>query len=281
MLQTYPSSFLNSTKLLQFHLTATEYNRLVQEDKLTENIQKLPNYLIARCPLCNSLYKGYIDTYSLHRWGRIDNANYESVLNTSYESKGCEHFVAIQKFLNLNGNIPTEIRYLENGNSDVPVITPELLLEEGKGCAVVHCLPICRIENDSFVPRYSLYLVTYFSEEPEFTRMRAIDLQYPTISDDELVLSPFRLRSNRDTLAHDLQYWIEQGKLYWLDLADPLLALRSRSASDFPYSDIQGFNQIFVYRKRPKPRWFWQQKDWHPDGDIRDWSEKVILARSE
>ena len=76
-----------------------------------------------------------------------------------------------------------------------------------------------------------------------------------------------------------MPYWVKKGKLHWLDLDDPALPLKSGPVSDFPYAGIQGFGRKYIYRKRPKPRWRWLDRHWHPDGEIRSYPLNELLAR--
>ncbi|MEZ4617266.1 MAG: hypothetical protein R2867_17395 [Caldilineaceae bacterium] len=87
-------------------------------------------------------------------------------------------------------------------------------------------------------------------------------------SSDRMVTEP---------MVGKLAEWAKQGKLHWLDLHDSALPLVNTRIAEFPYDQIDGFGQPFIYRKRPKPRWFWQRRNWSPDGEIRDWSEKQLL----
>jgi hypothetical protein len=41
--------------------------------------------------------------------------------------------------------------------------------------------------------------------------------------------------------AYDLRYWVQRGKLKWLDLSSPDLPLKSGPAEDFPYIEFHDF----------------------------------------
>jgi len=275
----YHASFEKTTKLLRFIISSQEYQEIVARNAIEENVQKLPYYVLARCPLCGAPYGGYIDNYSLYKWRSI-RPHYGWVFG--YETIECDHFTGVQSFLNLNGNFPTEINYLDCECGDIPIVMPELLLDEFHAGAVIHSLPICRVEDDAFTPRYSLYTVTYYSDAPWSARDRSYQLCHPDGVGEDAGPIPLFYSSERiiwEPVVGDLPYWVERGKLHWLDLDDPALPLKSGPANDFPYAGIQGFGGSYIYRKRPKPRWRWLDRHWHPDGEIRGYPLNELLAR--
>ncbi|MEZ4709783.1 MAG: hypothetical protein R3A44_21435 [Caldilineaceae bacterium] len=267
------SSFAKTSALIKITFTIPEYLAAVEQD-FRSSVEQLPMYALARCPICNSVYQGRIDTHSLLTWKRFHPEVRNSIYRDTYELPRCNHFVAAQPFLNLNGFLPSETSYISNGNGDIPIVSPELLLDETNSYAVMHCLPICRIEEQQFVPRYSLYIITYYADEPEQVRARAREILFPPGSKvhwGTILDSCDRL--HWEPQVADLQYWVNKEKLFWLDLVDQSLPLIGRQSVNFPYSGIYGFGRAFIFRKHPKPKWFWQQKEWSPQGEIRDWSE--------
>jgi hypothetical protein len=212
----------------------------------------VPRYLLARCPLCGGEYVAQLDTYSLKRWSRSYYGG-TCVFDIRHQEINCGHFVLVHYFVSLNGQTPTEIRYFDN-NSEVPYVVPRLLgdvdwpvipqfePEVLDPHAVMHALPICRIENRQFVPRYSLYTITYFALNPEpvnayYYKLRDFQATFPT---------PLRRDADRD-LWWDLAYWVERNKLWWLDASDQALPLRHFPES-FPYGNIQGIRYGMTYR---------------------------------
>jgi len=113
---------------------------------------RLPEYLLARCPLCGATYTGVLDTHSLcTEW--VTSADiYSAVYDDQRQRIGCRHFVAVQTFINLNGFLPTELNFY-HVELDVPFIMPVFVPDDIPSFAVIHSLPICRIENNTFVPR--------------------------------------------------------------------------------------------------------------------------------
>jgi len=291
---TFHASFPKAIAYLKITFTPDEYLALMGRIKqsywmLTEREEvetywrRLPTYLFARCPLCGAEYTSVADTHSILEWV-ISRAEYNSVFSVDFQRVGCVHFTAVQSFIHLNGYFPTEVDYFDGACGDIPIVIPELLLDEFHASAVIHSLPICRVEGNEFALRYSLYTVTYYSDAPGEARPRSYDLRFPEgVKDDGDSGFPALFdssgRSYREPLVGDLRYWVERGKLHWLDLDDPTLPLKSGPASDFPYAGIQGFGGSYIYRKRPKPRWRWLDRHWHPDGEIRGYPLNELLAR--
>jgi hypothetical protein len=217
-------------------------------------VQKLPNYIIARCPLCNSEYKAVLDTHSLKTWGTIPELD-NAVFSAKHQEIGCNHFVAVHSFVNLNGIFPKEqSRYFRN-EYDVPFISPLFVPDDVPAYAVMHSLPICRIEDEQFIPRYALYTLTYYAPE-EYIHWE------PRSSTKSLVrrgiLHERRSAEHKgewegflyglwDARQHpdwwDLPLWVKKGKLLWLDPYSSNLELKNGPVEDFPYVNIQGYRR--------------------------------------
>ena len=259
------------------------YWMLSEREEVETYWRRLPIYLFARCPLCGAEYTSIADTHSLFKWV-IARERYKFTFAAYFQKEGCAHFTGVQSFINLNSYFPTELDNFNGECGDIPIVIPELLLDEFHASAVIHSLPICRVEGNEFALRYSLYTVTYYSDAPGLARPRSYDLRFPEgVKDDDDSGFPALFdssgRSYREPLVGDLRYWVKRGKLHWLDLDDPTLPLKSGPASDFPYAGIQGVGRSYTYRKRPKPRWRWLDRSWHPDGVIYNSSENEVLAR--
>ena len=290
---TFHASFAKTVAHLKFTFAPEEYLFLVEQIRQQYKMffepmetkaywLRMPTYLFARCPLCRAEYTSIADTHSLFRWV-ISREEYRSIFSAYFQREGCTHFTAVQSFINLNGYFPTEVSYFNGDCGDIPVVMPELRLDEFHASAVIHSLPICRVEGNEFAPRYSLYTVTYYSDAPEEARQRSYELSFPNDSNDgdpsPIPLFDSSGRIIREPVVGDMPYWVKKGKLHWLDLDDPALPLKSGPVSDFPYAGIQGFGRKYIYRKRPKPRWRWLDRHWHPDGEIRSYPLNELLAR--
>lgn len=209
----------------------------------------LPTYLIARCPFCASTYTSTIDTHSLTGWAPHPE-DYRSVYNSEHQQIGCVHFVGVQTFVNLLGQKPVELDYYSS-HLDVPFVTPTLLPYNLPAVAVMHSLPICRIEREKFVPRYIAYTITYYALEPLILRVRRRTENEATVANNP-TFHPTLLYTNSEATAHpetfDLAQWVSHNKLRWLDISSPDLLLKSGPANDFPYTNIEGYRRHFIYQ---------------------------------
>ncbi len=255
---------------LQVTFTVTEFQSLAQRPEYqrvgdfaphragAEYWGRLPVYLIARCPLCGARYEERLDTHYLGGW-YPDPYSWKFVYTDkeTVERKGlgeedrqrctrCPHFVAVQHFINLHGVLPKELKAFSN-QSEVPFVMPDFLPDDIESYAVMHSLPICRIEKDRFAPRYSVYLLTYYSTRPHELRERRMA---QAVRHDPMhfpMLDPWRGVELAE--AWDLPSWVEKGKLLWLDLEQPDLPLKAGPVEDFPYGNIEGIRKTYMYRK--------------------------------
>ncbi len=256
---------------LQITFTVDEFQSIAQQPQYqhvrgfrpskagNEYWKRLPVYLSARCPLCDALYEERLDTHYLGDWYPSPNlcefiyTDKETVeskeLGTEDELRfvRCSHFVAVQHFINLHGIWPKELRAFSN-RSEVPFVMPEFLPDDVESCAVMHSLPICRIEDEQFMPHYSVYFVTYYSAKPHVLWRRRKDkakkcddgMHFPMMS---------TWRGVELVEAWDLVYWVTKSKLLWLDLYQPDLPLKAGPVEDFPYSNIEGIRKSHMYSK--------------------------------
>jgi hypothetical protein len=223
----------------QYRVPAGTYYNPDYEDA-PEFWKRFPEYLIARCPICEACYTECVDTYALHNWTlRLEETVYYGV-----QSIGCAHFVGVKTFINLNGIEPTEEKYFSNVEGEIPYVMPVYLPEDIPSHAVLHSLPICREEHGVFVPRYSVFMVTYYSAAPRLLHDRNGQYWKPGMG---LVSLMFPFTKDRDLLR-----WVAAGKLWWLDLEQDQLPLRSDSLEAFPYANIEGRREGYVYRRPGK-----------------------------
>jgi hypothetical protein len=245
-------------KQLQTTFTTTEYETIIKEythsasglfslSQAGEGFRKLlPLYCLARCPFCNTASVERLNTHGLEGWKPYPD-RYESVFDATPDKKDCRHFLAVQFFINLHDVVPQEMVYFSN-QSEVPYVMPVFLSDDIESCAVMHSLPICRIEQDRFVPRYSLYTLTYYSKDVHamWDRRRAEfkggdGMHFPKLH---------TWRRARDTPeAWDLPLWVRKGKLLWLDLEQDTLPLKAGPVEAFPYGNIEGIRKSYTYRK--------------------------------
>jgi len=249
---------------LQITMQPDEYLEILQNWKKSEPpkgyMEKLPAYIMARCPFCHLEYKTLLDTHGL-RYGRVSSSGDQ--LGHPLNER-CVHFLAIHAFLNLNGLFPLERSKSFRNDYDVPFISPLFLPDEVPSYAVMHSLPICRIENGQFIPRYYLYTLTYYVPEnyvswektipsnPQKYRHRIIserrlsEMRANNLHWEEFLYFPPQARKYPDWW--DLPLWVTKGKLLWLDPHSPSLELKSGPVEDFPYANVQGFRRMIEIR---------------------------------
>lgn len=225
----------------------TRFSKYLAGPDYWENI---PTYLVARCPFCAATYTAKIDTHSLTGWAPHPELD-DGVYDEDHQQIGCTHFVAVQTFVNLYGQLPTELTYYSS-HLDVPFVTPTLLPPDLPSVAVMHSLPICRLEHERFVPRYGAYMLTYYAlHGPAALRDRRRAENAVTVAADPS-FHPTLLYSNAEAAAQpatfDLVQWVARGKLHWLDLSRAELPLKAGPAADFPYVNIQGYCRHYAYR---------------------------------
>lgn len=106
-----------------------------------------PRYLISRCPICGAEHSGKVDTHSITSWNNSSSHQIGQHFGRSKaEQIGCQHFVCIQKFVNLEGIIPVEREVFEI-QLHRPFVMPFYLPDSPLSAAVIHSLPIHRIED--------------------------------------------------------------------------------------------------------------------------------------
>ncbi len=245
-------------------VTSQKYHRIVRNydvESLIANVywRMIPEYIISRCPICLTPYQQTLDTYSLWLWHIRHDMN-----SVTYSAKGykrCKHYLGVHTFLNLNGHKPkaSELNsgHLFSSEPEIPMITPTLLPRDIQSYAVLHSLPICKIWGGRFIPKYTLYMLTYYSinnQELELRRLkewtRGIDLEVrlgKTWGYGYKRLGIYWEETKKKQQAWDLRYWVEQGKLFWLDLTSPDLVLMNDRVQ-FPYKNIEGVHHGYKYK---------------------------------
>jgi hypothetical protein len=215
-------------------------------------LRRLPNYVYSRCPYCGAPYTGILDTHSLSSDWVTSPSIHSAVYSDEWQKIGCWHFVAVQTFINLCGLAPTDLVYFKNA-LDVPFVMPIFVPDDVAACAVIHSLPICRIENGGFVPRYSVYMVTYYSQQPKllwFRRHAEMKAEFAKHGDPEMRLPKMysSWEATQRPGALDLRAWVAKQKLQWLDVNRPDLPLKSGPVEEFPYGSVTGYLRPYTVR---------------------------------
>ncbi len=271
---TYPYPEL--LPLLQIQCAPSEYRRLTADTTLTRlqtNPQLyeaywriIPRYTYAYCPICQIRYQAPADTYSVTGW--LPHRHFFHALYVTQagplRQHSCPHLLGIQLFVNFHSNLPTELTWFENQSGEVPYLTPWFFPPDIPGYAILHALPICRIEDEQFVPRYTVFILTYFSQSPHIVLERHYAAEWARGQGDSefypaTVAAPgpygYRLlRRWRDTAAgaqYNLSTWAAKGRLGWLDVTPPELPLQMGPAVELPalYRSISGAQHEQLWRR--------------------------------
>jgi hypothetical protein len=137
--------------------------------------------------------------------------------------------------VNLNGRQPDDVfQEVWTGSEKPFVMRP--LIQVDRTFAVIRALYLGDYNDLAAPPPYTIYFMTYFSgDAAAFDR----------------IIKPFdqeRSRVQYGTADYDLIRWVEAGKLFWLDPADPSLPLRNKPVEEFPYGNVEGLEGLCVIR---------------------------------
>jgi len=223
----------------------TEYYPIYQQLKQAQEMVKLqveygrrlPVYLTSRCPFCGDPKSEPVDTFSLNGfgWGMANyGAGWSALLGLPPREPGaCNHLRITVYFLNLRGQIPSELfadKKIKTGPEVPSVMRVPMAPDDAR--VVIHELPIGRFGEDPLQQRYSVYFLTYFTESPASFEKATKDwgVHYGRIE--------------YNNIDYDLQGWAQRKRLLWLKPDDPELPLADISTDKFPYADIQGDRTI-------------------------------------
>jgi hypothetical protein len=266
MNETYSYIYPDLIPLLQFHCQPEEYLELVTQSRLGLHSRKtyskdylntLPNYILGRCPFCDQPSEQRVDTYSLLGfWRLLDNEftrPYIGIHNFPVNPP-CPHFVGILRLINLHNRVPSEVNDFSNSDGEVPYVTDWLLPEQVESYAVLHALPVCRIEDGQFVPRYTYFFLTYFSESPTqiFELEQANEYEWARRDKEYWGAPAGKLfppqMSNRE---YDLPRWAKKGKLGYLSISAPdhQLIIASKVILPNKYRRIAGIRREYSWKE--------------------------------
>lgn len=238
--------------------TPAEYHAVAEGRKvgsplLQQYLAKLPQVIYARCPFCPGKYIEPVDIYDLNFWasGYLELAkSLGSFTFANYPRPApCKHFLGIQRFVNLGiqnvmhlvSQWPEELRRLFHVDTgEVPYISPRLFQADIPTRAILHGFPLYKASANQFIPKYTVYALTYFSLDKN--QVRSLILHSYQSATDPDYRPLFVDMPNGDPKNYDLPYWVEQGRLGWLDITDPASLLCFREDGEFPkiYRDIAG-----------------------------------------
>ncbi|HNT76540.1 MAG TPA: hypothetical protein PKH77_16125 [Anaerolineae bacterium] len=205
---------------------------------------RLPVFLLARCPICGGRVTEPLDTFSLSGigwwynepnglgwFGPKPRSDHDStrLMDPSYTAE-CDHAQAVHYGVNLNGIIPDDVKAVSDVviGSERPGVWWPFLEQEGN-YAVIHALPVGRLDDDPWQPRYTVYFVTYFGPDKAAFQRSLLPWKWY----DPNFLWQY------DLTDYELTPWAAAGKLYWLGEAEAGFPLR-QGVEGFPYANIIG-----------------------------------------
>lgn len=212
----------------------------------------IPEYLLSICPFCGEPHRQQLDLYSLYGW-HISGGG-QTVAYSPNGHHNCKHFTAVHGFLNLNGRKPQKralsFGLLRSTEPEVPFVSSCLLPDDLESRVVLHSLPICRIEGETFIPTYTLYLLTYYAQDaPTIIYRRHMQwangpgLRYMP---DFARLPMYWEQVQNQSELWDLEAWWRQGRLFWIDPVT--MKLNDLTVMDFPYRAIKGVRHGYIFR---------------------------------
>lgn len=237
---------MENLHLLKIEISVEEYLGFSKKSLRQQNLQRLPKYVIAICPYCKKENIEHLDSYSVTTWGQGVGSRVFAIDDVTH----CKHFALTQPFIHFHDIWPDEA----NGQfgTEVPYVIGHLL-ETGQCLAVIHALPICRPENGKFVPRYTLYVITYFSQDPKSAYNSLIGYNVSYIEPG--TIAAFILPQKGSEHWWDLPRWVSAGQLYWVDVQGSQLSLSASDVEKFPYKGITGRRYFHMFPYPYPPPW--------------------------
>ena len=218
-----------------------------EEPRWLDYIQHIPTYKYAECPFCGTEYSDPIDTYFVRPILRYDLGHLSIYYAGYFKNTPCSHLVGTHGYMNYHGIWPEEVEELRE-YAEVPYVARQIINGVDEAYLVLHALPVCRIEQGEFVPRYTLFLTTYFARDirPIFDKHYAQEYG-PNQGDPEFF--PYNLVWYN--VNFDLAEYAEQGILGWLDYTNPTLPLVIGQGMKLPdiYQDIEGKRGMYHWKR--------------------------------
>lgn len=233
---------------------------------------RLPNHIVAHCPYCDTQILQPVDHFSLMGFYPLINIPdfYHGAYHISKTwadpeppRQSCRHALLTTLSVNLNGLKPNDLprwslnrKWLYMSSSPRVMVWPLLARRTS---AVIHSLPIGRLDDPEPMHRYTAYFITYFMDD--ISNLMTKEMWVPTDlgapATEGVYYDP------------DLRKWVEAGRLYWLDPDEPSRLIKG-PVSEFPYADIQPQGRYRIVEAgevegpyRYNPSFTWQGKAPH------------------
>lgn len=198
---------------------------------LEEYFARINRMVLSRCPICYQDFR-----HSFDKWG-LDGFWWDAStrLKEIKEPENCPHFLLMQGSLNLNSLKP------KSGNNQViigpgiPYVIPAIL-KNPETYAVIASI---NLENG-----YTAYPIVYFSTRRFLYGLSTgiwVDYLYLGYSHKNII-------TNKEEYKWDfnLQPWVLNGKLKWIESDDLEFKISTKPLSEFPYYNIKGTKEIQI-----------------------------------
>jgi hypothetical protein len=199
--------------------------------------ERLPIHLLAQCPYCGSSVLQPMDSFSLmgfHPSLRVDRLYWGKDWEGGFPPRQrCRHALFAIVSVNLHGLTPDDLpewavqeEWEQILRSDPRVTVWPLIARQTS--AVVHALPVGRLDDPEPIHRYTAYFVTYFAGDESNLYADEMwvpnDIGYPATGGVQI--------------DPDLLKWVRAGRLYWMDPEDTIRLVKGPEEA-FPYANIQ------------------------------------------
>ncbi len=232
-----------------------------------EYFQRLPRYLLAVCPYCGVLLQQPVDSFSFMGYHPALNLHhYYRRLNLDWEYprvSQCQHWLLSLPFVNLHGKMPDDLPpwAVERAWSPHQFLlesAPNLIvwpLLARQTSAVIHALPMGRLDDLAPMHHNTIYFVSYFVGSN--SNLYTDEMWVPTDRG-----SPASGGVEIDT---NLVKWVRAGRVFWLDPMDDY-QLVQKSLESFPYANVQpqGWYEVLKGGRIEGPKPYYRVWQDHP-----------------
>jgi hypothetical protein len=232
---------------------------------MEEYRSRLPIHLLAQCPYCGVHILQPVDSFSL--LGFDGNFGAAKLYGGEYQwsspppRQRCTHALCATLSVSLNGLQPNDLigwilgdklhnRTMEIRASPYVMVWP-LLARHTR--AVIHALPIGRLDDEESIHRYTAYFVTYFVGD----QSNLCDANEMWVANEYGGPAMGWVKEDSDLLR-----WVKADRLHWLD-PDDTSQLVNGPPEAFPYANVRPKGCYYILRDGrldgPNPHhWTWQ-----------------------
>jgi hypothetical protein len=230
----------------RYHTLADQFRTLTKEYR-----SRLPIHLLAQCPYCDTYILQPVDVFSLMGFHGDYKAiemfyGQESWRKVTPYKQICPHALCATVSVNLNGRTPDDLApwllgaKLHTLHSAPHVMIWPLLARYTS--AVMHALPMGRLDDEEPTHHYTMYIATYFVRDD--SNVHSPDLWVPNEFGQPATGAVW--------IDMDVLKWVRANRLFWMD-TENILRLIKGPPEAFPYAGI-------------KPGWYDILPNGHIDG---------------